>query len=229
MNFDVRCECGAYVVVSEGAAGARVDCDCGRTVTVPSLDELRKQAGLPPPAPNPVLVIEDMLAHGELPTAPACFHCDCAASDTILVTAECEKATGSEPNLILWVLAWWFLGIFAVFLREGKATELGRNLYLHLPVRLCRPCQRKFTSRRFAFGLGLIAVAAALTGIILVATGLVWGWGMLVISVLVFWIAVVAKKRRREALKNLLARERIYHQLLQHYPVARLVIVAPQR
>jgi hypothetical protein len=54
MDFNVRCECGIPLLISEGAAGARVPCDCGRTVIIPSLDELRKQAGVRPPDPNPL-------------------------------------------------------------------------------------------------------------------------------------------------------------------------------
>jgi hypothetical protein len=229
MNFDVRCECGGCVRVSEGAAGARIQCDCGRTVVVPSLDELRKLAGLPPPEPNPVLVIEDMLARGELPTVPTCAHCGGATSDTVIVTAECEKVASCGPNLIMWLFAWWVLGVFALLLRETHVAEYGRNLYLHLPVRLCRPCQRRLTSRRLAVGLGLIAVAAGLMGVAAVAAGVVWGLAMMVGSIVPLWLAITAMNRRRAALRNVLARERIYRRLLRKYPDARLLFAGPEK
>lgn len=46
MEFTVSCSCGRVQTVSEGSAGARIACDCGQTVDVPSLTQLRKQAGL---------------------------------------------------------------------------------------------------------------------------------------------------------------------------------------
>jgi hypothetical protein len=167
-------------------------------------------------------VIEDLLAHGELPTAHACVYCDTVTSDTIIVIAECETTVSTGPGLITWLVAWWFLGIFAILLRQPDEVTYGRNLYVHMPVRLCRPCQRRFKSRLVGFGLGFIAVVAALSGIAQVAAGVTWGWGILAGSVLTIWAAIVARKRRWAALKNVLARERIYHQLLQRYPDARL-------
>jgi hypothetical protein len=226
MEFNIRCECGGQLLISEGAAGARVPCDCGRTVIIPSLDELRKQAGVPAPDPHPVLVIEDMLAHGELPTSPTCVYCDRVTSDTLILTAECEKTVSTGPNLIMWLFAVWVLGIFAVLLRQRDECVVGRDLSFHLPVRLCRPCQRKLTGWGIASGLAFIAVVAALIGGTLVATGVVWGWVVLVGSVLACWAAIVASKRRRASLKNVLARERIYHQLLRKYPDARLLFAS---
>jgi len=44
MNFQLPCECGQRVVISEGMAGTSVRCACGRTVAVPSLGEIRRLA-----------------------------------------------------------------------------------------------------------------------------------------------------------------------------------------
>src|SRR5262245_13542895 len=105
MEFHLRCECGEYVPVSEGAAGARVECPCGRTIVVPSLAELRKKAGLPTPRASAPLVIDHMLAHGELPTMTVCVHCHSPTDETAAVTAECEKAWTNEPSAIGWVVS----------------------------------------------------------------------------------------------------------------------------
>ncbi len=48
MNFLVHCECGAPARVSEGSAGAKIPCGCGRTITVPPLHVLRAELGQPP-------------------------------------------------------------------------------------------------------------------------------------------------------------------------------------
>src|SRR5262245_12422632 len=116
MDFQVRCECGGYVVVCEGAAGARMECPCGRTVAVPSLAELREQAGLAAHRGSARFIIENMLAHGELPTMTACARCNGATDDTVAVTAECEKAWGSEPGWITWLFVLLLGGIWALLL-----------------------------------------------------------------------------------------------------------------
>jgi hypothetical protein len=72
MRFRVYCECGGHIVVSEAAAGAKLPCACGRTVSVPSLHELRVEAGLPPYNVSPELVIEAMLLSGEMPFDNRC-------------------------------------------------------------------------------------------------------------------------------------------------------------
>jgi hypothetical protein len=48
-SLSLPCECGRQVALTEGAAGARVQCACGRTLRVPSLSELRRQARLAGP------------------------------------------------------------------------------------------------------------------------------------------------------------------------------------
>ena len=43
MEFLIACECGQSITVSEGKAGSRVQCSCGRLTPVPSLSALRSQ------------------------------------------------------------------------------------------------------------------------------------------------------------------------------------------
>jgi hypothetical protein len=42
MEYRLACECGQQISFSEGAAGNTLQCACGRSVTVPSLGELKK-------------------------------------------------------------------------------------------------------------------------------------------------------------------------------------------
>jgi hypothetical protein len=43
MRFILSCNCGKTVTVSEGDAGASIDCaTCGRTIEIPSLGDLRE-------------------------------------------------------------------------------------------------------------------------------------------------------------------------------------------
>ena len=41
MQFELPCECGRRLIVTAGDAGATLRCECGRTVQVPGLNELR--------------------------------------------------------------------------------------------------------------------------------------------------------------------------------------------
>jgi hypothetical protein len=148
MDFEIRCECGTDVVVSEGAAGARIQCACGRTVTVPSLDELRQNAGLPPTKPSPELAIEHLLATGMLPGTNRCAFCGAATEHRIVVVTECERAwtprsrssaLGSVLGLI--VFGWVFL-VASLLYREGRnQEEYGRDKVYRLPLPVCTGCQ----------------------------------------------------------------------------------------
>lgn len=42
--FEVTCPCGNAILVSAGQAGGTARCDCGQTVPVPLLSELRREA-----------------------------------------------------------------------------------------------------------------------------------------------------------------------------------------
>ena len=51
MGYQVTCSCGNVLAVSDGMAGSTTTCSCGRTVSVPSLSQLRRHA-VPEPAPH---------------------------------------------------------------------------------------------------------------------------------------------------------------------------------
>jgi membrane associated rhomboid family serine protease len=47
MALSIRCECGKQIVATEGMAGSSITCDCGRTLLVPGLIEMRGGADAP--------------------------------------------------------------------------------------------------------------------------------------------------------------------------------------
>ncbi len=224
MEFDVRCDCGEYVTVSEGAAGARVPCPCGRTVAVPSLADLRKQAGLAAYKPKANLVIENMLAHGELPTRRTCVGCTAATDETLDVTAECEKAWKNEPGILTWILTFLFLGwLGALVLSQVEGKEHGANLILHLPVRICHSCQRHLLRNPLGLILDLSAIVLAVAAVLIMVFGTIWGGILLLGSVLALSAETIVRKQRQATIKMLLALEPIYEQLLDDYPKANFV------
>jgi hypothetical protein len=74
MDIRVLCECGAAIVVSQGAAGTKHLCGCGRTVAIPSLrreQQLSASPAFPPPTGLAASVGEgvtaiqcDVIGHG---------------------------------------------------------------------------------------------------------------------------------------------------------------------
>ena len=154
MEFRVDCGCGDHIMVSEGAAGARFDCACGRAIHVPSLSELRTRAGLPTNAVSPEFVIEHLLASGQMPMGPECIECGANPCPTILVTTECERATIVRSGGFSWPIFLFCLFLcqplliyylWALFFFQARAeeSEFGRDKVYALPLRICTKCEQK--------------------------------------------------------------------------------------
>jgi len=61
--FHIDCECGNRISVTEDAAGARLNCSCGRIVQVPGLYDLRQRVRLsltPGPTTDSAAFITDI-------------------------------------------------------------------------------------------------------------------------------------------------------------------------
>jgi hypothetical protein len=112
MEYFVPCECGEGVPVTEGAAGSRVTCACGRTVNVPSLRELRNASDEPEERPSPEMAIEALLLAGQLPQEKKCIVCGVPTTGAITCEADCERAVVDDGSRPLWaqVLYSSFLG-----------------------------------------------------------------------------------------------------------------------
>lgn len=228
MDFHVRCECGHDVAVSASTAGTTCSCSCGRTVRVPSLSELKRQAGLPAYSPPAVLVIEHMLAEGKLPCTATCAGCDDTTGEVIDAIAECEKVRTSEPNddLTFFAIAFVFFGFFWTFLlsflrRQQDTREFGRTLTLRLPIRLCSNCQRK-VFRKPRLNFRVLGTGLAVLGLALMVFWTAWGGLLLAGSVLVWWQGSITGARQQAAIKNVLQRVPVYENLLRDYPHAKV-------
>jgi hypothetical protein len=222
MDFQVSCECGNKVTVSEGAAGSFVACACGREIRVPSLGELRKQAGMTATKSVPPLVIEHMLSAGELPVSTQCGGCRVETSDTILVTVECEKSWETGPKGIAGFLAFVFSGGWTLLFNERSIT-VGTNLILHIPVRMCSRCQRGLR-RRPGAGMVLLAMALLVSGLIVLIAWSAWGWALIAAALLVWVLAATIRNRKHAELKKALMREPIYCELMLYYHDANVFI-----
>jgi hypothetical protein len=144
MEYRVTCGCGKALAVSEGAAGSAVACPCGRSVEVPSLRELRRLNGLPETT-HPVLVIQRLLAAGELPPPGGCTRCGRHDADTVHVTAVCERRwtrRRSEFRFGIPSLLWFARLLIADSGgRNEDVQEFGWDVTLRLPLRMCPVCR----------------------------------------------------------------------------------------
>lgn len=145
MNFSVPCECGKAMTISEGLAGAQVSCGCGRLVNVPSLTQLRTDAGLRPVEVPLNVEIDWLVQSGELPTA-LCIGCHAMGADVVEIYAACERIYVQKSGGVGWGLI-----ILTVVLSGGRlfawteeeAVEHGRETVVRVPCRVCDSCRHQ--------------------------------------------------------------------------------------
>ena len=145
MHYVLDCDCGRTISVRETAAGAKEQCECGRTHVVPSLHELRRLAGLRPPELPPEKVVETLLLARKLPEEDRCVLCGTATEDVVCCTTECEKAqtlSGSPPRwlYLLSYLTFGWIGVTAVHATSRDDREWGTDRVFPLPLRVCADC-----------------------------------------------------------------------------------------
>jgi len=151
MEYQIPCECGVVTDVSEGAAGARLPCVCGRTIVVPSLRDLRRQAGLPELLPSPEMAVEALLLAGRLPEENHCVLCGIATVDSVYCHTECERAYTHDgrPPWWVWLLAFLsfgWIGAAVVASSPRQETEWGKDRIFDLPLRICAACRGQLTN-----------------------------------------------------------------------------------
>jgi hypothetical protein len=153
MEFRVSCECGEVLSVTEGSAGQKLPCRCGRIVAIPRFRELQALAGAGPQL-APDFVIEQLLLAGKLPDQDCCLFCGTPTNEVVHVVVECERAqVGQTGRSLLWYVGVYLLFPLAAILTraaEGpsQSTERGRDKIYSLPLRLCLECRENMTASR---------------------------------------------------------------------------------
>ena len=113
MAYQVTCGCGKVHAVTAGDAGALLWCECGKTVEVPQLHELRADTG--EAVVSPAVAIKSLLLAGKLPGTSRCVLCDRETDGIVHVGIQCERAivvSGATQNERGWGLyCSRFLGI----------------------------------------------------------------------------------------------------------------------
>jgi hypothetical protein len=143
MDFTFNCECGEQLRVATADAGGTKRCRCGITNAVPSLSELRRQAGKQSYEVGIADKLRYMFADGELPRDNVCVECGSKTSNVLECSVECErpytKGRGFWGTVLLGIFApVWILGLLN---REHKNPEVfGEELIVKTPLPLCPKC-----------------------------------------------------------------------------------------
>ncbi len=143
-GYPVVCDCGYTHRVSEGSAGALLDCGCGRQVRVPSLRALRRAAG--EPVATPEMEIRALLLDGDLPEEPDCLCCGMPTDDVCHAGVVCERSEvvgDTDWKLNLLPLLFGRL----VFTRSRQTQDRGHDISFRLPLRICRECVQGLNRR----------------------------------------------------------------------------------
>ena len=143
MNLTVQCDCGKRLPVAATSAGSEVTCSCSRQVTVPTLSELRRSAGLNPIPLNTVETIQRLVLNGELPNEKTCPISGRIEVTTVLFRIDCESkwVKGREPMSIHWIVVYvlflgWLGALLAAIRNDTPREELGRDVSVDVPMRI---------------------------------------------------------------------------------------------
>jgi hypothetical protein len=186
---------------------------------IPSLAELRRQAGLPAYEVNPADLIEEMLAAGELPPSRMCVRCGDATPHVLAARAECEKVW--VPRSGGWCVAGLIGGIPFFFGERDDGEPRGRNVTVPVPVAMCGGCQRRLVREYLVPSFRVLAVASLAVGLILLAWS-IWGALFLPLAGSLWWGQKLCIRRQQGVFKAALRRVPIYARLLERYPEAHI-------
>jgi len=93
-NFPFVAECGSCgrrIGVTAGMAGTQVPCQCGQTIAVPLLSDLRRDIGRGAYGDSPLAVVKRLLAGKDSLPGEMCAACRRPTTERIVCLAECES------------------------------------------------------------------------------------------------------------------------------------------
>jgi hypothetical protein len=146
MDLSVTCECGLKNTVTPTMCGSDITCDCGKTILIPRLSELRRNAGLAPVNISVADHLVALAARGELPTETVCVSCSRSTNMYLALEVECERTFAKKMSAAYYFLTSFFSPLYLlVFLkREYDNPEVhGRELVVRTPIRICEVCAAK--------------------------------------------------------------------------------------
>jgi hypothetical protein len=187
---------------------------------------MKKQAGLPGFSPKAKMMIEHLLADGELPPK-SCARCGAADAPVVEAVAECEKAPGGKDDADATMVAILLFGLWGAlwaFSRRGRDRP-GDDVIIRVPLRLCNACRQPLMHDAAVPSLYLLAFLCLLGAILLflLVESPLW-LVVLLFAILGFVFARMVARKRLTRMKELWRHVPIYKQLLDEYPDAKLLV-----
>lgn len=143
-KFEIACQCGRRIEVSERDAGLSLGCECGQSLTVPRLSELRQQSGHHPFHTNIADIVRDAVDCEDF-LANRCAGCGSDKCQRINLWVECERAASSELSGLVHLCAL----ILRVVIFEDPRDAHGHEKVIRLPLSLCPTCHSQIPNDRF--------------------------------------------------------------------------------
>ena len=148
------CICTKRILVTPSLCGGDVRCDCGKTVSVPKLSELRRLNGVSHENLSPLQRLQKLDDHGELLTDFTCAVCRTRRGDLHDCWVQCEALVAKGPGLLgtiayICMLPFFTLGSGVALLlsrnSEYDNPEIhGRDTAVIVAVPVCAECERGF-------------------------------------------------------------------------------------
>ncbi len=174
MSYKVHCECGKPHEVTGADAGASLRCDCGRTIEVPPLHQLRTAAG--EEVLSPAVRIETLLLEGKLPGTRECVSCFRDTGGLVRIAVECERGTMKDDNssrdgvaagCLFGLLVGGLPGLYGAnrMMQGGPGIttkQVGQDVEFTVPLPVCEVCQHELNDAALRVALRHIPEYAAL-------------------------------------------------------------------
>jgi hypothetical protein len=141
MSYHVTCDCGREISVTAASAGGEVSCQCGATVAVPRLSELRKSAGKGAYETGTADVIAAMLRAGQLPWGDTCAHSGLPTEDVFDLSVQCERCHAQDRSGG-WLAA--FAGALLSIAVQPEWETHGHEVVVYTPLRLREEFHARF-------------------------------------------------------------------------------------
>jgi hypothetical protein len=141
--FTVKCDgCGRQIGVNAGMAGTEIVCQCGQTLRVPLLSDLRQMKGKGAYGEAPLAAIKRMLATKASLPGDFCVGCRRQTTEKLVCLAECENPQADRKNPLRHLLAIFYTPIWLFFEYFHKDRLMhGNEIMIHLPVTFCNQCR----------------------------------------------------------------------------------------
>jgi hypothetical protein len=145
MKYHVLCGCGKSLPVKTEEAGTTIRCDCGESVTVPSLSKLRSTVGLGAYESGAIDTILRMLDEGILPWGETCAESGRPTRDVLPLHVQCERIHAPADNTKVILLALLVTPLALLGLRKDQREAVGRDTSVVVPLRLSRAYHRSLS------------------------------------------------------------------------------------